>query len=148
MTREFDSQISTADIQRAQHYARVQLDSVASVIPDTDAWLTKQLYPERYRLSRGSGVETEKSRPQFQTPIAAFAALEPAATAAEMRKQRFSALVDGICMGVGIVFILLGVLMPITSGGMLVQGLLSVIGGLVVLAVGAIVEVYHWAKIR
>ena len=93
-------------------------------------------------------METEKSRPQFQTPIAAFAALEPAATAAEMRKQRFSALVDGICMGVGIVFILLGVLMPITSGGMLVQGLLSVIGGLVVLAVGAIVEVYPWAKIR
>ncbi len=55
---------------------------------------------------------------------------------------------DGICIGVGIVFILLGALMSITSAGMLVQGLMSIIGGLVVLAVGVIVEVYHWAKLR
>jgi len=46
------------------------------------------------------------------------------------------------------VFILLGVLMSITSVGMLIQGLMSIIGGLVVSAVGVIVEVYHWAKLR
>lgn len=55
---------------------------------------------------------------------------------------------DGICIGVGIVFILMGMLMSITSAGLLVQGLVSIIGGLVVLAVGVIVEVYHWAKLR
>ncbi len=66
----------------------------------------------------------------------------------ETRRHRFSALVDGICIGVGIVFVLLGVLIPITSFGMLVQGLMSVIGGLVVLAVGTIVEVYHCAKLH
>ena len=43
---------------------------------------------------------------------------------------------------------LLGVLMPVTGEGMLVQGLLSIIGGLVVLAVGTVVEVYHWAQLR
>ena len=46
------------------------------------------------------------------------------------------------------VFIFLGVLMPITSVAMLVPGLMSVIGGVVVLAVGAVVEVYHWAKLH
>jgi Na+-translocating ferredoxin:NAD+ oxidoreductase RnfE subunit len=66
----------------------------------------------------------------------------------ETKRHRFSALVDGICIGVGVVFMLLGVLMPVTSEGMLVQGLLSIIGGLVVTAVGTVVEVYHWAKLR
>lgn len=45
-------------------------------------------------------------------------------------------------------FVLLGVLMSITSIGMLMQGLMSIIGGLVVLAIGTIVEVYHWAKLH
>jgi hypothetical protein len=66
----------------------------------------------------------------------------------ETRRHRFSALVDGMCIGVGIVFILLGVLMPLTTVGMLVQGLLSIIGGLAVSAVGTVVEVWHWAKLR
>lgn len=90
----------------------------------------------------------EKPRTQLQPPIEAYLPLEASTKTEEMRKQRFSALVDGICMGVGIVFILLGVLMPITSAGMLVQGLLSIIGGLVVFTVGAVVEVYHMARIR
>jgi len=46
-------------------------------------------------------------------------------------------------MGVGIVFTLLGVLMPLINIGMLLQGLLSIIGAIVVLAIGTIVEIYH-----
>ncbi len=46
------------------------------------------------------------------------------------------------------VFILLGVLMPITSIGMLMQGLISIIGGIVVLVIGVVVEVYQWAKLH
>lgn len=66
----------------------------------------------------------------------------------QVKKQRFSAFLNGICIGVGIVFILLGVLMPITNTGMLTQGLLSVIGGIVVTAIGTVFEVYHWAKLH
>ncbi|MFQ6068057.1 MAG: hypothetical protein ACE5KD_00785 [Candidatus Bathyarchaeia archaeon] len=93
-------------------------------------------------------METEKSRAQLQTPIQGYTPFETRSPVEETRRQRFSALVDGICIGVGIVFILLGVLMPITSVEMLVQGLMSIIGGLIVLAVGAVIEVYHWAELR
>jgi Na+-translocating ferredoxin:NAD+ oxidoreductase RnfE subunit len=93
-------------------------------------------------------LEVEKSHQQIQTPIEGYAPLEINSPVEEKRKHRFSALVDGICIGIGMVFILLGVLMPITSSGMLVQGLMSIIGGLLVLTVGAVVEVYHWAQLR
>jgi hypothetical protein len=66
----------------------------------------------------------------------------------ETRRHRFSALVDGICIGVGMVFIFLGILMPITSVGMLAQGLMSIIGGIVVLTIGVTVEIYQWAKLH
>jgi Na+-translocating ferredoxin:NAD+ oxidoreductase RnfE subunit len=66
----------------------------------------------------------------------------------QVKKQRFSAFLNGICLGVGIVFILLGVLMPIADPGMLMQGLLSIIGGIVVTAIGTVFEVYHWAKLH
>lgn len=93
-------------------------------------------------------MEAQNSRTQFQTPIERYNPLEVRSPAEETRRHRFSALVDGICIGVGMVFIFLGVLMPITSVAMLVPGLMSVIGGVVVLAVGAVVEVYHWAKLH
>ncbi len=95
-----------------------------------------------------SDLEAEDSRRQFQAPNERYTPLEVSTLMEETRRHRFSALVDGICIGVGIIFILLGTLMPITSAGMLVQGLLSIIGGLVVLAVGVVVEVYQWAKLR
>lgn len=95
-----------------------------------------------------SGLEVEKSRVQSQASVEDYASLDAFSAVEEMRRHRFSALVDGICVGVGVVFILLGVLMPISSVGMLVQGLMSVIGGLVVLVVGLVVEVYHWARLR
>ena len=73
----------------------------------------------------------------------------PAESLAEqVKKQRFSALIDGIFIGVGIVFILLGILMPISNLGMLVQGLLSIIVGIVVTAIGVTFEIYHFAKLR
>jgi hypothetical protein len=93
-------------------------------------------------------LEAENPRAQYQAPIDGYSSLEPYSATEETRRERFSALVDGICIGVGMVFVLLGVLMPITSAEMLVQGLMSIIGGLVVLAVGVAVEVYHWAKLR
>lgn len=93
-------------------------------------------------------MEIEKSHQQLETSTEGYAPLEISSLVEEKRRHRFSALVDGICIGVGVVFILLGVLMPITSSGMLVQGLMSIIGGLVVLTVGSVVEVYHWAQLR
>lgn len=73
----------------------------------------------------------------------------PAESLAEqVKKQRFSALIDGIFIGVGIVFILLGILMPISNLGMLVQGLLSIIVGIVVTAIGVTFEIYNFAKLR
>ncbi len=66
----------------------------------------------------------------------------------QVKKQRFSALIDGIFIGVGVVFILLGILMPITDLGMLVQGLVSIIVGIVVTAVGITFEIYNFAKLH
>ncbi len=85
---------------------------------------------------------------QMERPIVSSVSRGDSALVEEVKKQRFSALVDGIFMGVGIVFILLGVLMPISSDGLLVQGLLSIIGGLLVLSIGTVVEVYHCAKLN
>jgi hypothetical protein len=93
-------------------------------------------------------LEAENSRAQLQPSAREYAPLEAYSQLEETRRHRFSALVDGMCIGVGVVFILLGVLMPLTTVGMLVQGLLSIIGGLVVAAVGTVVEVWHWAKLR
>jgi len=93
-------------------------------------------------------LDAENSRTQLQAPIEGYAALERVSPVEETKSHRFSALVNGMCIGVGMIFILLGVLMPITSVGMLLQGLMSIIGGFVVLAVGVVVEVYNWAKLH
>lgn len=93
-------------------------------------------------------MEAEKPRAQLKPHIEGYSTLRSFTTIEETKRHRFSALVNGICIGVGIVFILLGVLMPLTSIGMLLQGLLSIIGGLIVLAVGTVVEIYHWAKLH
>jgi hypothetical protein len=93
-------------------------------------------------------LEAENPPTRFQTPIERYEQLDTYSVADEIRSHRFSALVDGVCMGVGLVFILLGSLMAITSLGMLVQGLMSIIGGLVVLTTGVVVEVYRWAKLQ
>jgi len=69
-------------------------------------------------------------------------------TASDIIKgHRFSALVDGICMGVGFVFLILGIAMPMLISQQLVVGLLLVIGAILCLAAGAIIEVYQWAKL-
>jgi len=93
-------------------------------------------------------LDAENSCTQLQTPIEGYAALERVSPVEETKSHRFSALVNGMCIGVGMIFILLGVLMPITSVGMLLQGLMSIIGGFVVLAVGVVVEVYNLAKLH
>jgi len=95
-----------------------------------------------------SDLEVENHRTPLQAPVEGYTPLETPSSIEETKRHRFSALVDGICIGVGVVFILLGVLMPITSAGMLVQGLMSIIGGLVVTTVGLVVEVYHWAQLH
>ena len=93
-------------------------------------------------------LEAENSRARLQPSVQEYTPLEAYSQLEETRRHRFSALVDGMCIGVGVVFILLGVLMPLTTVGMLVQGLLSIIGGLAVSAMGTVVEVWHWAKLR
>jgi predicted PurR-regulated permease PerM len=65
-----------------------------------------------------------------------------------IKGHRFSALVDGICMGIGFVFLILGVAVPMMVATQLVLGLLMVIGAILCLATGAIIEVYQWAKLE
>ncbi|MGQ9565326.1 MAG: hypothetical protein ACUVT5_02120 [Candidatus Bathyarchaeales archaeon] len=64
-----------------------------------------------------------------------------------IKKHRFSALVDGICMGIGFVFLILGLAMPMLMVQQLIPGLLLIIGAILCLAAGAILEVYQWAKL-
>ena len=70
-------------------------------------------------------------------------------TASDVIKgHRFSALVDGVCMGIGFVFLILGVALPMLDVAQMVLGLLMIIGAILCLATGAIIEVYQWAKIK
>ena len=64
-----------------------------------------------------------------------------------VKRNRFSALVDGVCMGIGFVFLILGIAMPMMMPTQLIVGLLLIIGAILCLATGAIVEVYQWAKL-
>jgi len=66
----------------------------------------------------------------------------------EVKRHRSSALIDGICMGVGFVFIVLGIMLPIILQGQIVNGLLAIIGGILVAVIGGMMEVYHWAKLH
>ena len=73
--------------------------------------------------------------------------VKPSANMENIKRHRFSALVDGICMGIGFVFLILGIAMPMMISQQMVVGLFLVIGAILCLATGAILEVYQWAKL-
>lgn len=64
-----------------------------------------------------------------------------------VKKHRFSALVDGVCIGIGFVFLILGIAMPMMISQQMIVGLLLIIGAILCIATGAILEVYQWAKL-
>lgn len=64
-----------------------------------------------------------------------------------IKRHRFSALVDGVCMGIGFVFLILGIALPMMISQQMVVGLLLIIGAIMCLSAGAILEVYQWAKL-
>jgi cytochrome c biogenesis protein CcdA len=66
----------------------------------------------------------------------------------EVKRHRSSALIDGICMGVGFVFVVLGILFPVLLQGQLINGLLAIIGGILIAVIGGMMEIYHWAKLH
>jgi formate/nitrite transporter FocA (FNT family) len=72
---------------------------------------------------------------------------KPLTSAETIKKHRFSALVDGICMGIGFVFLILGIAMPMLMPQQMVVGLLLIIGAILCLATGALLEVFQWAKL-
>lgn len=72
---------------------------------------------------------------------------KPYDTVETIKKHRFSALVDGVCMGIGFVFLMLGIAMPMMMPQQMVVGLLLIIGAILCLTVGVILEVYQWAKL-
>jgi membrane-bound ClpP family serine protease len=72
---------------------------------------------------------------------------KPLTSTETIRKHRFSALVDGVCMGIGFVFLILGIAMPMLMPQQMVVGLLLIIGAILCLATGALLEVFQWAKL-
>jgi len=72
---------------------------------------------------------------------------KPSFDADTIKKHRFSAVVDGFVMGIGFVFLILGIAMPMLMSQQMVVGLLLIIGAILCLAAGAIIEVYQWAKL-
>jgi hypothetical protein len=64
-----------------------------------------------------------------------------------IKQHRFHALVDGFFLGVGFVFLIMGVFTPMLVSQQMVMGLLLIIGGILCLATGTILEVYQWAKL-
>jgi len=66
----------------------------------------------------------------------------------EVRRHRSSALIDGICIGIGFVFIVLGIMIPIMLSDQIINGLLAIIGGILATVLGGMMEVYHWASLH
>lgn len=66
----------------------------------------------------------------------------------EVKRHRSSALIDGICLGIGFVFIVLGIMIPIILNDQIINGLLAIIGGILVTIIGGMMEVYHWARLH
>jgi len=66
----------------------------------------------------------------------------------EVKQHRSSALIDGICLGIGFVFIVLGIMIPIILNDQIINGLLAIIGGILVTIIGGMMEVYHWARLH
>jgi len=66
-----------------------------------------------------------------------------------LKRNRYSALIDGICMGIGFIFIVLGMAIPTVLGfhEQAINGLLAIIGGILVTTIGGVMEVYHWARL-
>ncbi len=66
-----------------------------------------------------------------------------------LRSSRFSALIDGICLGIGFIFIVFGIVIPtiLHTRDQTINGLLAIIGGILVSAIGGIMEVYQWARL-
>lgn len=91
-----------------------------------------------------SKVGAENYSKPVQTAIKEYV---PSDTIEETKRHRFSALVDGMCIGVGIITIILGLLTSITTG-QLAFGLSLIVGGLVILMIGTVVEAHHLGKIR
>lgn len=65
----------------------------------------------------------------------------------ETKRHRFSALVDGMCIGVGVITIILGILTSMVTE-QLAFGLSLIVGGLVILMIGTVVEVHNLGEIR
>ncbi|MEM2912551.1 MAG: hypothetical protein QW146_08625 [Candidatus Bathyarchaeia archaeon] len=65
-----------------------------------------------------------------------------------VKQHRYSALVDGICLGMGAVFLLFGIVFPLVLTQQIVYGLFLIISGILIMATGAIVEAYHFGKLR
>lgn len=66
-----------------------------------------------------------------------------------LKQNRSSALTHGICLGIGFVFIVFGVAIPIVlhERNQTINGLLAIIGGILVSIIGGVMEVYHWARL-
>jgi len=87
----------------------------------------------------------QETYPEEELPVQEVA--KQSTTAENIKKHRFSALVDGVCMGIGFVFLILGIAMPMMIAQQMVVGLFLIIGAILCLAAGAIAEVYQWAKL-
>lgn len=85
--------------------------------------------------------------PEVQEIPKVSEALKPLRAEEVVRNHRFSALVNGFCMGIGFVFLLSGIIMPILMPEQLVSGLSMVIGAILCVALGIILEVYQLAKL-
>jgi membrane-bound ClpP family serine protease len=92
-------------------------------------------------------LEQESQETYANEELAVQAVPKQTSDAEVIKRNRFSALVDGVCMGIGFVFLILGIAMPMMMPPQMVVGLLLIIGAILCLATGAIVEVYQWAKL-
>lgn len=73
---------------------------------------------------------------------------KPSQNSQVMKDHRFSALVNGFCMGAGFVLFVAGTIMPFLMPQQLVTGLSLVISAISCVSLGMILEVYQLAKLK
>jgi len=64
-----------------------------------------------------------------------------------LKRNRSLALIDGVCLGIGFVFIVFGIVLPLGVPDQTINGLLAIMCGMFTSTIGGIMEVYHWAKL-
>lgn len=111
--------------------------------------MEQQTYPtEELTIPAVPEVQSDQETQETQQAQEAQEIAKPSEDTQAVKDHRFSALVDGFCMGAGFVLLFAGTTMPFLMPQQLTTGLGLVIGAILCMSLGTILEVHQLAKLK